>query len=520
MKGKSLKFALTALGTLLVGCSSSNQPVTFTPEDLVDPTGTPGEQWKLVWNDEFDGDEINPHKWNHEENCWGGGNNEQQCYTDRKVNSFVDNGVLHIVAKKGSYSGANNPDGNNAAKTTLPYTSARLNTKNKRDWKYGRFEVRAMLPHGQGTWPAIWMLPTDSVYGTWAASGEIDIVEAVNLKTQSDHRDAADGDLENRIHGTLHYGRQWPKNASSGTEFELPDHVNPADGFHTYAIEWEEGEIRWYVDNIHYATQREDGWFAQYEKDGRLTTASGAAPFNENFHLVLNLAVGGSWAGNTNEGGIDSSVFPQTLAVDYVRVYRCNVDRWKGKGCAAVSDDAIFVPGNETPKIILTDENYGKEMELVIFDNELHQYLYQGRYDPQENMSAEFIEDSGRGHVVKIAKKGDSGNIYFSTPDVDLSRFESNGEMVFDIKVTENVSNSNLLVKIDSAWPAAGDALVDLGGKESWTEVRVNISDIVENGNSLQPGATVDLTKVANILVLEPTGPVEFMIDNIRFIRK
>ncbi|MDG9668684.1 RICIN domain-containing protein [Hahella sp. CR1] len=255
--------------------------------DPTDPTDPPG--WTLVWRDEFNGDSIDLGKWEHEVNGNGGGNNELQYYTARSQNSWVSGGKLHIQALKERYTG---PEG------TRDYTSARLRTLNKGDWKYGRFEIRAKLPWGQGMWPAIWMLPTDWVYGGWAASGEIDIMEAVNLK----------GAGGNEIYGTLHYGGEWPNNTHTG------DHMAPSssvvDQFHTYALEWEENEIRWYIDGVHYQTQTD--WYS--------TAAPYPAPYNQRFHMILNLAVGGNWPGNPN----GSTVFPQSMEVDYVRVYRKN----------------------------------------------------------------------------------------------------------------------------------------------------------------------------------------------------
>jgi len=143
----------------------------------------------------------------------------------------------------------------------LPYTSARLRTLGKGDWQYGRIEVRAKIPAGQGIWPAIWMLPTDYAYGGWAASGEIDIMEAVNLPV---------GGFEKQIHGTLHYGREWPGNVHSGTSFTFAD-SDPAADFHSYAIEWSPREIRWFVDDVHYATQKSSGWYAQVNGGGRVS---------------------------------------------------------------------------------------------------------------------------------------------------------------------------------------------------------------------------------------------------------
>ncbi|MDF2155187.1 glycoside hydrolase family 16 protein [Vibrio sp. CAU 1672] len=508
-----------SLMVALAGCQSTSEPVTFTADELVDPTGTPGPLWTPVWSDEFEGNQIDKSKWSHEENCWGGGNNEKQCYTKRQVNSFVKDGVLHIVAKEGSYTGANNPDGDMRSKATLPFTSARLRTVNKGDWKYGRFEIRARMPYGQGTWPAIWMLPTDNVYGTWAASGEIDIVEAVNLKTQSDKKGAQPGEVESRIHGSLHYGRQWPENVHSGAQFNLPDNLNPADGFHTYAIEWEEGEIRWYVDNIHYATQRQQGWYTQYKDNGQLVTAEAPAPFNERFHLLLNLAVGGSWAGNTNEKGIDHSIFPQTMAVDYVRVFECSVDPKTGKGCATVSEEAQFVEGNSAPAIIVADASYGKGKQLTLFDDALNKHLIMSGYDPEKNVSVSYEDQAERGKVMKVTKTGNSGNAFLISPEVDLSDWLADGELVFDLKTQGNTSGSELLVKIDSGWPAVGDYSVPLTGNDEWHEVRVRLSDIKRNGNRFASGSTVDFSKVKNLLVIEPQQPMTAYFDNIRLER-
>ncbi len=307
--------------------------------------------WQLVWQDEFDGASIDPSKWELEDNCWGGGNHEQQCYTPRAdaqpgANAFVRDGVLHIVARPERWSGPALPQGGGEATATLPYTSARLRTRNRQEWTFGRFEIRARLPAGQGAWPAIWMLPTESPYGRWAASGEIDIMEAVNLGTPSDMPGAAPGQRETRVHGTLHYGRPPPGNVHAGAWFTLPGGASPADDFHVYALEWEEGEIRWYVDDVHYATQRAEHWFSQrQDAHGIWIDAPAGAPFDaaSKYHLLLNLAVGGNWAGKVNASGIDASVFPQTMQVDYVRVFRCGAGKGDGSGCATRDPAARLV---------------------------------------------------------------------------------------------------------------------------------------------------------------------------------
>lgn len=350
MKKSANLAALIGAGLLmstLSGCGGGAE--TRSDFDNVDVT-QPVTDWQLVWSDEFDGNSIDATKWTHEVNCAGGGNNERQCYTDSSDNAYVANGILNIVAL---------PAEEGAEK---PYTSARLVTRNKADFKYGRIEMRAQLPFGQGSWPAFWMMPTDSVYGGWPRSGEIDILEAVNLKVVGE-----DGVAEANVHGTLHYGREWPNNVYSGKSYQLPNGVNPADDFHTYAIEWQEGEIRWYVDGYLYATQRQSqvrynangdavglshrGWFAEYYNiaSGELETHWDAAPFDQKFYLILNLAVGGNWPENVNNLGIDASAFTdgQRFQVDYIRVYECSTNPVTGKGCDTVRggydspDDAL-----------------------------------------------------------------------------------------------------------------------------------------------------------------------------------
>lgn len=354
---KITQFCVLASTVSLFGCGGD--VATNTDASKVDPQ-QPVNDWALVWSDEFDGASIDTKKWSHEVNCEGGGNQEKQCYTDSSDNSFVSDGTLKIVALPA------------LAGAEQPYTSARIITKNKADFKYGRFEVKAKLPSGQGSWPAFWMLPTDETYGGWPKSGEIDILEAVNLKTTN-----SEGIIENNVYGTLHYGKEWPNNDHSGKSYSLPDGINPADDFHTYAIEWQEGEIRWYVDDYLYATQRQSsvrynskkeavglahqGWFAEYYDliTGELTTHWDAAPFDQEFFMILNFAVGGSWPENVNNLGIDSMAFEsgQTFEIDYVRVYQCNQNPETGKGCDTVRggydslDDALVEGKAPIPKL-------------------------------------------------------------------------------------------------------------------------------------------------------------------------
>jgi beta-glucanase (GH16 family) len=237
----------------------------------------------LVWSDEFSGTAVDTTKWEFmlgngsAYGIPGWGNNELQYYTN--TNATVANGELTITAKQQSLGGLN-------------YTSSRLRTKDKGDWTYGRIEMRAKLPSGQGYWPAFWMLTSVPNYGGWAASGEIDIMESK-------------GQNPGLIYNTIHYGGPYPANVFSGTTTSL---VGAAGNFHTYAIEWQAGEIRWYVDGL--LTLTKNSWYS--------TAGPFPAPFDVNFHVLLNLAVGGSFVGSPN----GSTVFPASFVIDYVRVYQ------------------------------------------------------------------------------------------------------------------------------------------------------------------------------------------------------
>ncbi|GGW75290.1 glycoside hydrolase family 16 protein [Alteromonas halophila] len=461
-----LSWLATAIAAAtLAGCGGGSAE-TESDFTAIDPS-EPVSDWELVWSDEFDGESIDSSKWTHEVNCEGGGNNEKQCYTDSADNSFVEDGSLHIVAL---------PAEEGAAK---PYTSARLNTRYKGDFKYGRFEMRAKLPSGQGSWPAFWMLPTDYVYGGWPKSGEIDIVEAVNLKA-----DTQDGTPESHVHGTLHYGRDWPNNVNSGKAYQLPDGQNPADDFHTYAIEWQEGEIRWYVDGYLYATQRQSevrynskdeavglahrGWFAEYfeQGSGELVTHYDSAPFDQEFHLLLNLAVGGDWPENVNELGINPEAFAngQTYEIDYVRVYQCAVDFDTGKGCETVrpgyedTEDAL-VEG-EAP--IPSPPSSGIPQNLTIFDGT--QNPDWPAWDCCGGSTPTLIADPDRGDVYEFYVN-DAPTVngfitrqeFITDPEGQASPFDAspiveNGSVSFDMKVVSAPSNpdSTWMFKVES----------------------------------------------------------------------
>lgn len=247
--------------------------------------------WKLVWQDEFDSNTLDPNHWKFDigNGSGGWGNNELEYYTSRPQNVFTTNGMLHIVALKESYAGFN-------------YTSAKMKSAGLFYKKYGRFEFRAKFPQGQGYWPALWMMPEDGVYGGWAASGEIDIFE---------NR----GNNPLNVLGTIHFGGTYPNNThSSGPSFNFPNGQSVTD-FHIYALEWTTNAIRWYVDDTLYETQT--SWWSSSNPTNTSIRNPYPAPFDQPFYLIMNLAVGGNFGGNPDT----STTFPGEMLVDYVRVY-------------------------------------------------------------------------------------------------------------------------------------------------------------------------------------------------------
>lgn len=268
---------------LLLGVGTAYSQGNAASRDSTDRA----EKWQLVWADEFESEgRPDPEKWSYDSGGEGGGNNEMQYYTeDRPANARVQNGRLIIEARNERWKGHY-------------YTSARLVTEGNAEWTYGRFEVRARLPSGRGTWPAIWMLPSQEKHGGehWLDNGEIDLVEHV-------------GHAPDTVHTTVHTRAY---NALKGNQRESTVHVPDArSAFNMYALEWTPSEIRGYVnDRQHFSFKNERR--ADPEADYRHW------PFDQPFHLVMNLAVGGTWGGAE---GIDPSIWPQRLEVDYVRVY-------------------------------------------------------------------------------------------------------------------------------------------------------------------------------------------------------
>jgi beta-glucanase (GH16 family) len=242
---------------------SADQPVTNAIE------GTTAFS-TLVWSDEFEGTAVNTSNWNYDIGGGGWGNNEKQYY--QAANATVANGNLVITAKKERVK-ANS------------YTSARLKTQGKREFTYGRIEARIKLPLGQGLWPAFWMLGANINTVSWPKCGEIDVMEHINT--------------ENTTYGTIHWDNNGHAMYGGSTT------TTPAD-YHVYAIEWDAAAIRWYVDGV------------KFHEANILNSINGTEEFHRPQFILLNVAVGGNWPGQT----IDNSKLPASMYVDYVRVYQ------------------------------------------------------------------------------------------------------------------------------------------------------------------------------------------------------
>lgn len=240
--------------------------------------------YTLAWSDEFNTTGLNSSIWTNQNgdgcpNLCGWGNNELEYYTDRPENIFFQDGKLIIEARKENYSG----------KT---YTSSKILTSGKKSFKFGRIDIRAKLPKGKGIWPAFWLLPQNNVYGGWPSSGEIDLMEMI-------------GHEAGRVYGTIHYG-PGPGSIQISRNYNLPSGIIFNDEFHVFSLEWKQDQLKWFVDgNLYSTVNKSDLGASNY-------------PFNENFFLIFNLAVGGNWPGNPDA----STYFPQWLIVDYVRLYQ------------------------------------------------------------------------------------------------------------------------------------------------------------------------------------------------------
>lgn len=272
--------AILVKGTAIVTLKNDDTKIGFNNSGFEAPA-YPG--YTLAWSDEFNGTVLDATTWSQEsgDGCpqlCGWGNNELEYYTNNTNNLIFQDGKMIIEAKAEAFGGKN-------------YTSARLKTQGKKTFKFGRIDVRAILPKGKGIWPALWLLPQDNVFGAWPKSGEIDMMENM-------------GSEPSRVLGTLHFG------PGPGSTYISKSHTLTGstfnEKFHVFSLEWKQDEIKWYVDNVLYATIN------------KADLGGNNYPFNEQFYFLINLAVGGNFSGNPDA----TTVFPQWFIIDYIRIFQ------------------------------------------------------------------------------------------------------------------------------------------------------------------------------------------------------
>ena len=473
-------------------------------------------EWQLVFSDEFDGTGLDASKWSvqmgdgTDEGDPGWGNNELQSYS--RDNISVANGVLTIQAREDAPG---------------VYTSGRINTKNKFDFTYGRIEIGARLPAGQGMWPAAWMLSTEELYGPWPASGEIDIMEAFNP-----------GNGNNEVVGAINFGLSDnpADRATLGSPFDVGQ--SPDLGIHVYEIEWEKGQIRYFVDGQHFQTIKSDNWYAFfkagtdgfYDENGVYKLGLEAAPFDQQFHLLLNLAVGGDPVGAPDA----STVFPQNYEIDFVRVYQCaNANPDTGRGCGR-GDPSVVPLVNDDPLKTVSLDIYKDGPEVVEISlgqeqatNTLQVGEFNGNGSVLINDPLAIDPDDATNTVwrVSIAGSGGVGNVFIASEEFadgslletgfDLRNSDIAGQLVFDMFVN-SISGTTILIKMDSGFPNGGEVALPAPVVGEWQTFAIDIADLV--ANPTEGGSGVDLQTVLNLFVFEVLdGDVDVLIDNISF---
>ena len=463
-------------------------------------------EWNLVWSDEFDGTSLNVDNWNIETGdgsqygLTGWGNNELEWY--QAENITVADGTLKITAKEEVSNGYN-------------YTSGRMRTDEKVDVKYGRIEARVKAPEGQGLWSAFWMLPTDSQYGGWASGGEIDIMEVVSPV----------GADNQKVHGTMHYGMAWPLNKSAGGMHE----VNVTDEFHVYAIEWEKDEIRWYVDDVHFATVSSDSWWSYYyENQTEGYVSQPQAPFDQDFHVLLNLAVGGNWPGSPDS----ATVFPATLEVDYVRVYECAANTETGQGCVnnvsmdveASAADSVFVESYALYTDAAQSISWDLESEVaeralkagVAWDNEGAITLVETDLGGDHGTVLE-VTTSNMGNIAINAVDSGVFNLFGMGNSNEPWKLHA-GELKLDMFIdsAETPADSVITIKMDSGWPKLGYKSFVAGElpQDEWFSLSVPVNDLVATPGE-QP---LNTSSVMNLFVAEFSAAAHVMFDNISLV--
>ncbi|NNJ72367.1 MAG: glycoside hydrolase family 16 protein, partial [Enterobacterales bacterium] len=420
----------------------------------------------------------------------------QQWYTDQNVT--VADGKLTITAK------------NESVAAGFPYTSSRINTKGKLDFKYGRVEASIKAPAGQGLWSAFWMLSSDSPYGdTWAATGEIDIFEAINPTTGTDLDFTG---------GTIYHGFPSPWQQFLNTRYD----VDATAGFNRYAVEWEQNEIRFFYNDTHVSTITSESYYSYYYDEAAqgYTLAPDGAPFDQEFHILLNLAIGGNATGNEiNDDAIGDGA---DMEVEYVRVYQCSYGLADGSGCNSNADRTLDTPaalrpgtaaydiytdGPATYEWTVAGETFVRPLALATF------------FDNDGALMLAEIADPNGGTMIDVNTTG-GGNFSIYSDDgegFELFEMENAAEIRFNLYIdsANTDADGTFQVKMDSGFPALGFkefSVADLP-QDEWTTISVKVNDLLAN-----PGdSPLDLSNVLTMFVFEPgfTTAMHAWIDDI-----
>lgn len=478
--------------------------------------------WELVWSDEFEGSSLNLDNWEIQlgdglvegiANGWG--NNELQYYTEDNVT--VSNGNLVITSM------ADNPipDPAFGDDPSYEFSSGRIRTQGKFDFTYGRVEARIKMPDTKGIWNAFWLLGSDpSPYGAWAAKGEIDIVEAYF------RGEAADG-TEPYVSGAAHYGGPFPYNEFTDKLYESFNHY---DDFHIYAVEWDEQEIRWFIDGVNFFSLRSDNYWNYYQDAFNGFQPGGVnAPFDQDFHIILNAAVGGNLPNGVGELPIADPSFYGEMLVDYVRVYQCSDTTQGGINCKN---------NNNPNKANFSFDFLAYEFPVNnVFFNFTDLYINGPGPEPlliirelafQETFGLTATEvlnsENGNTYLEIDAPAASSGQIpAFSIIDPDgdpfiLSGFTPNGlgDFKFNLYVdsTQRDPNGNMRVSIISGGSTRQSVIYDLEDLEpdTWYRFTIPIMDILTG----QGTGTVDVGDITELIRFEFSNAV-VRIDNLQF---
>jgi beta-glucanase (GH16 family) len=388
----------------------------------------------LIWSDEFNGSSLDLTKWTYDlgNGCpglCGWGNSEKEYYTNQNVN--VTGGYLYLTAI----------NQNNYAGSGTNYTSGKIHTRGKFDRTYGRFEARIMLPAGVGMWPAFWLLPTSNVYGGWPTSGEIDIME---------NR----GDQPNFMGSTLHYGNAWPANLYDSNGWNLPNGQSMMADFHIFAVEWTAADMKFYVDGALIKTET--------KSPNSLNPASNNAvvwPWDQNFYIILNLALGGWYSGNPTDAAIlASGGFPKSMLVDYVRVYDMAAATSKIP-FGPPSSVAVSLPGK------IEAENYDDGCENYSYND--FDIGNNGNVYRFDNVDIEACTDVGGGYDIGWGNAGD-----WTEYTVNIAS-AGNYNFTFRTAGDANVTSTATLL-VDGASVAGTISVPETNGWQTWQDITVN----------------------------------------------